>query len=192
VGKGRIGAAVTTHPKPEDGDRDDEHAFERFFKAHHEPLYRRLMRHLRNPDDARDMVQETFARLLEVDRIKLIQQPVAYLLKMARRAHRKLSIRAQREPVTFSSEAADQASETLRSSPPNELLEEIEAERQLIRAICELSPMHQNVLELYVSGLSVPQIAEQLELSIHTVRKYVTEVNSKIKASCSQGSNAQE
>jgi RNA polymerase sigma factor (sigma-70 family) len=172
---------VTINPDEESSARAEDVDFESFFRTHCGPLLQRLIRRLRNPDDAHDVAQEAFTKILELDRLKFIQQPLAYLWTTAVRAHQKLVTRSRLEQITYNSDAADQASEHPEHVPENDLMDEINAERHLLTAICELPPTHQDVISLYIQDLSVPQIAQQLGISEHTARKYITQAKAKIR-----------
>lgn len=172
---------MTTNPDDEPTEHAEDVDFETFFRTHCGPLSQRLIRRLRNAEDARDVAQEVFTKILELDRLKFIRQPLAYLWTTAVRAHQKLVTRARLEQITYNSEAADHASENPVQVPLNDLMDEINAERHLLSAICELPPTHQDVISLYVQDFTVPQIAERLGISEHTARKYITQAKAKIR-----------
>ena len=123
-----------------------------------------------NEDDAQELAQEAFLRLLRVARVDLVVDPQAYLYRVARnliyeRGAKRLPAASWVEEVELESIADPQ------ENP------EAEAERALLarsieRVLAELSPRHQAILLLFCQhGLSQREISDQVGLSKSMVQK---------------------
>lgn len=125
-------------------------------------LLRRLRGGAESPEDIR---QEIYLRMLRFTDTELVREPRAYLYRVARNVlHDKLllverertNLDAQGEPV-----AEDQT-------------QQVDAERDLEAILSKLPPLYRSVLLLRtVEGLSYVEIAQELNISIHTVKKYM-------------------
>ena len=58
--------------------------FDEAFREHRGRLYQYLRRRLANEEDAQDLAQEAYLRLLRVSRTELVRDPQAYLYRVAR------------------------------------------------------------------------------------------------------------
>jgi RNA polymerase sigma-19 factor, ECF subfamily len=145
-------------------------------------LYRFLLRRLSNRAAAQDLAQEAYLRLLRIEKKHFIQQPAAYLFRVAanlvyefqlqeRRNSNHISLEKlieEQQPMVDGS-AADADSDPERLLGQREVLQRIEA------ALADMPPLYVTILVLCKrDGLSHLQIAEKLQISIHTVRKYLT------------------
>src|SRR6266850_1925960 len=74
-------------------------------------LQRYLMRRLHNVQDARELAQEVWTRLLRVADPDRVQEPLAYVRRTAANVLVEFRMRQRREPVTFDSEASEYAAE---------------------------------------------------------------------------------
>ncbi len=142
-------------------------------ELYHADLHRFLMRRLQSTQQAQDLAQEAYLRLLRVERGSLVRKPRAYLYRIATHLVYEFRLRQQREPVTFDSDVLDEAAEVVEDSP--ELHDERLANEQRIAALLErLPPLYGAILLLRKrDGLSYEEIAQQLEISVHTVKKYL-------------------
>jgi RNA polymerase sigma-70 factor (ECF subfamily) len=139
-------------------------------------LYRYLLRRLRSAQDAEDLVQEVYLRLLRVVDSRQIRFPQAYLYRIAFNVLCEFQVRARDSEVTFNSETADQVAEYWadETALPEEAMEETLREERLERTIAELPPMQRAVLRLAAKqNLSHAQIAEALGISVSTMRNHL-------------------
>jgi RNA polymerase sigma factor (sigma-70 family) len=128
---------------------------------------------LRSSDDAGDMVQDAFARLLGSDAREGIRQPEAFLNRIVRNLlidrSRRLSARASHVPID------EDTAPPVRATQADRL--ELEQMRQRYSAAVEaLPPRMREVFVLHrVEGLGYNAIATRLGISIRTVEWHVGE-----------------
>jgi len=136
----------------------------------------RLMRYLtarvRSAADAQDIAQETYLRLLRLERVDLVRDPQAYLFRVAANLAREHDLdraRARLGPV--------EANQTLWSDAD---AIEVAVDRDALvarmqRALGALQPHHRAVLILHRrDGMTYEEIARELGISFHTVKKYLS------------------
>ena len=138
-----------------------------------EPLRRYFARHLSRPDDAEDMVQEVFTRLLRSTDTEPIANPQAFLFRIAsnllldRRRRNTVRQLNQHEPY----DETYHAHEVI--SPERVLIGKQELQR-LKKAILALPP---NVRAAFIlhrfEGLKYKEISETLNISVSSVEKYM-------------------
>jgi RNA polymerase sigma-70 factor (ECF subfamily) len=150
------------------------------FRNYDKQLHRYLARRLTQRQDAEDLAQEVYLRLLRIDAAKRVEKPVAYIFGIAShvvadfkseswRGHERLSDRDDDEPDD-------------RASSPDELADRLNLQQQLERAFAQLPVTHAMVLIAHKHrGLSYEEVATELGLSIHTVEKYVTQAKALIR-----------
>lgn len=159
--------AVTTAPDPDD-------FVARVFSSHSADLLRFLSRRGLSRADAHDVAQEAYVRLLRVHRKDLIENPQAYVYRIAanllyeqqlkqrhdREGLRQLALDVDNSPTAAS---AERAAETL------------EIGKQLEAALRGLTPKCRAVLVLHRrDGLTYDEIAERLNISASMVKKYLS------------------
>lgn len=153
-------------------------------KTYTRELHRYLGRRLQNRQDADDLAQEVFARLLRVKNVELIRNPLAYILGIAAHVVREFREHEQHQCVVFSSDIAESISEVTeavndgsRNSP-----DRLELQSSIDNALRQLPPTHQAVLILVKrDGLSYQEAAEKTGLSVHTVEKYLVEGRARLR-----------
>jgi RNA polymerase sigma-70 factor (ECF subfamily) len=138
---------------------------------HH--LHRYLLRRLRSNQDARDLAQEVYLRLLRVENPSHITEPLAYVYRTAANVVTEYQMRRQRERVHFDSEVLEQRGEHPPELWPDELADQLNTQRAFQRALKTLPPVYRAVFLLRLrDDLPYADIATSLDLSVHTVRKY--------------------
>lgn len=153
------------------------------FETYQAKLHRFLLRRLRAGQDSSDLAQEVYLRLLRLEKSELVRQPQAYIYTIASHVTSQLRMRANREVVAFDSEAADEAAENPAAATSNdEAIDRINAEYELERILDVLPPIHRAAFVLCKrDGLSYVEIARQLDVSVHTVKKYIHEATVRIR-----------
>jgi RNA polymerase sigma-70 factor (ECF subfamily) len=155
-----------------DADVDTRAALvERLFREHNESLVRFLTARLRSPQDAREVAQEAYVRLLSLDESGAVSYLRAFLFKTAanlavdRLRRNEVRMRAADEPLF--SELAD------RCTPERELAG-AQAMERLARLVAALPEHCRRAFVLNrVHGMSFPDIAQELKVSERSARAYV-------------------
>lgn len=141
------------------------------FRGKYGPLMRFLLSRLPRREDAEDLAQEAFLRLLRVPHTDLIRQPDAYLFRIAANLVIEFRMRARRAVVSFDSEQAERESEVAESVSEAEQL--LDGER-LHQAIESLPPKPRAALIMQRrDGLTYAQIGVKLGVSPDMVKKYL-------------------
>jgi RNA polymerase sigma-19 factor, ECF subfamily len=150
-------------------------------KLYGSDLYFFLLSRLKNEQDAKDVVQEIYLRLLRLGAGELVRDPHAYVYFVASQVLAQFRMHAKLTPLVYDSAL-------LRSCDrhPAEFGRDGVADRRLALAEVEellgsLPSMHRKVFVLRkLDELSWAQIAERLKISVHTVKKYLSEANARI------------
>jgi len=152
------------------------------FRNHAVDLQRFLIRRVNHRQDADDLAQEVFARLLRVRDADLVRTPLAYLLGIATHVVREFRQRKHNERVVFDSGMADDLCEFPDQMGPAGIAERLELQDRLDRALKLLPPTHQLVLLLVKrDGLSYVEAAKTAGLSVHTIEKYLVEARAQLR-----------
>lgn len=162
--------------------RGDQKAFQSLVERHTPAVYNLAYRSTNSRDDAADITQETFRRVVEAlpsSRLDLPFKP--WLLRIALNLCRDWAKR--RQPVAFASLGADRdagddddiADGLPDLAPlPADILEADETRQALERALQGLSDGYRTVITLrYAEDLSYQEIAATLNLPLNTVRTHL-------------------
>ncbi len=152
-------------------------------KAYGAELHRFLVRRLGKSQDAEDLAQEVYLRLLRLDKSALVRKPIAYMYVVAAQVVAQFRMQMEHDPTTYDSEVMSHWGEHPSVEPPDELADRLNAQQQLRCLLEKLPAMHRNVLLLRKrDGLSWTEIADRLGLSTHTVKKYLYEARARLTA----------
>jgi RNA polymerase sigma-19 factor, ECF subfamily len=144
------------------------------FAQHRKALQEYLMRRLSSAQNAQDLAQEAYLRLLSVEDAELVRQPHAYLFRIASNLVYEYRLRERNDVVTFNSQAVDHFAEQPQHVSLEDLGDRLNVERQLETALAQLPPLYRAILVMRKrDGLSYSEIAQALGISIHTVKKYL-------------------
>lgn len=148
-------------------------AFSHLYSSHHGWLYSWLWRKLGSREDAAELAQDTFVRLLSAKPSDELAEPRAYLTTVAHglvvNHWRKLAL----ERAYLS--ALEARPEMLAPSPEERAL--------VIETLCQIDAMlerlapkaRQAFLLAQLDGLTYAQIAEQLGVSDRMIKKYMAQ-----------------
>ena len=139
-----------------------------FYFEHGEELRRYLTQRLKCRQTAADLTQEVFVRLLRSPSDDVVENPRAYLYRIASNLLADHFRRLKRQPglvaLPFSGTVPDEAPSPERAALTREEL------RRLEQAIEDLPPRQREVILLHkFDGLSYSAIAERLNISKNTV-----------------------
>lgn len=150
-------------------------AFRELALAEMDSLYRMAMHLTRHPDEASDLVQETYLKAFKAEgRFELREQGVRpWLFKIMHNAFYTRMNKRKREPTIADDLIQDSVPSELDSPPPAWDLEHLDWEQvddRLKQAIQELPDHYREVLLLWaVEGLKYREVAEALDVPLGTV-----------------------
>lgn len=146
---------------------------ERLFREQGRALLGFFGKRLRNQAESAELAQEVWARMLEIEDPAAIRDPEAYLFTVARNLARRRGAALRRARLESDVDEPQVAEEL---AVPFAAGAEIDMQRRTGRlhdVLAELSPKAQAVVALqYWHGQSYEQIAQQLGISTHMVKKY--------------------
>jgi RNA polymerase sigma factor (sigma-70 family) len=153
------------------------------FREYLPDLHAYLVRRLRGGLDAPDLTMEIYERILRNRRPDEIENPRAYVFRIASNVAREARGLAAESIVTYDSDRASDAGRHLAA--PDNVLERVDAEQDLFeleRAIRELPEMHQAVVLLALrDGMSHKEVAKRTGLSVGSVTVYVCEARARLR-----------
>src|SRR5688572_15876186 len=91
-------------------------------------LHAFLSRRIHHSSDLPDLAMEVFERLLRAKQADAIENPRAYLFRLASHAVGDLLRLEARSPVVYDSEAVDSAGQSLELAAPDDAAEKIDGE----------------------------------------------------------------
>ena len=154
----------------------DKQALEALLERHEPEVYRFGMKMCRDPEDAKDVLQDTLLAMARgVRDFRGASSLSTWLYTIARSACIKKRRRSKFAPEEERSLDTDAAAEAKRlaapGDDPDEALAGKQVERALEQAITALDPMYREVLLLRdVEGLTAPEVAEVLGVSVQAVK----------------------
>jgi RNA polymerase sigma-70 factor (ECF subfamily) len=154
----------------------DRQALESLLARHEPQVYRFGLKMCRDPEDAKDVLQDTLLAMARNLRDFRGQSSIStWLYSIARSfclKKRRRSKFVSEEPRSLETGAGVNAAELADgAAPADDALAGRQVERALERAIGELEPMYREVLLLRdVEGLTAPEVAEVLGLTVQAVK----------------------
>jgi RNA polymerase sigma-70 factor (ECF subfamily) len=141
-----------------------------------------FVHHSRRTQSSDDLMQEVYVELLRYSPREMVREPQAYLYKIAWHVVNRSNARSQRDAVPHEPQNLERIAnrdESRRADDPGAALD---AQQQVLRVLGELPPLYGATLMLSRrDGLSYSQIARELNISTHTVRKYLTRALAHLK-----------
>ena len=148
----------------------------KLFADHRDRLQQYLRARLANPDDAAELAQEAYLRLLRVKRVDMIRHPQAYLFRIAHNLlHELYTGRQMRIDADTDAETELDALESAELTPDESAV--LAGRRAMIeKAMSELPVKCRAALVLYWrEGFTQKEIAERMNLSRQMVQKYLAQ-----------------
>ncbi len=168
--------------------RGDRRAVETLLERHQAQVYRFGMRMCRDPEDAKDVLQDTLLSMARgVGDFRGASSISTWLFRIARSACIKKRRQSKFAPTQERSLDDDTHGVELPltdpAQSPEEALASKEIGRALEKAIRTLAPIYREVLLLRdVEGLTAPEAAEVLSVSIATVKSRLHRARLSIRA----------
>lgn len=146
----------------------------------HPLLLQILGRRLPVPADVSDLAQEVYLRLLRVDKLDLVQDPRAYLCRIAVNIASEWRLRMARLPTTPSEDLPEDA---LPAAEDLEQWLDKQQNRDAVKAALVALPLHhRTALVLHVTkDLSYPQIAEHMGVTGRQVKRYLARAYDRLR-----------
>jgi RNA polymerase sigma-70 factor (ECF subfamily) len=153
--------------------KGDVAAFERLYEATRAKLYGVLLRILRRPDLAEEVMQETYLKVWKsADKFDpTVASPITWMVAMAR--NRAIDIVRKKGEASIEEEPAalGVAAETPAPLARREMTEEL---RRLLSCLGKLDPEKQRIVLLaYYSGWSRDQLAQKLDIPVNTIKTWL-------------------
>jgi len=148
-------------------------SLEAVIRSNHNALIRFLRKRLRNPEDASDVAQETYIRIMRYDGARDVQSPSSLLYRIAINVANDLG---RSEQVRHAADQCSIDNVELASDDPQP--ERIVSSKQDLSILCEaiagLPPKCQQVFLLSrVRGMTYPEIAVHCGISVKMVEKHI-------------------
>lgn len=153
-------------------------------------LQRYFAGRLYHEDDVEDLIQDVCIRFVRLREDKLIQEPLAYLYGIAARVLAKFVVERsrEREYLIVNSDLLENWSTRLGSALEPQVFDVIAWRQRILWCLIQLPPTHAAVL-LYRErdGMTYEEVAAKLQLSVHTVEKYLTQAKGHLRALSASG-----
>jgi RNA polymerase sigma-70 factor (ECF subfamily) len=134
-------------------------------------LTRFLRRRLPEQIDAEDLAQEVYVRLLRVEQLEQIQEPQAYLYRVASNVAAEWRMRA----AYSKPHSTEELDKLVAAATPESLLDEAQFSGQLNAALQAMTPMVRAVVYLKLrEDMSHEEIARHLGITTRMVRRMLT------------------
>lgn len=145
--------------------------FEDVYRAEYPRLLRRLRRRI-GPDEARDFAQEAFARLHHSGKLPVLEQPGAYLNRIARNMLIDRTRRQRRTGAVFY--PLDEARDAPSRPDQDRRMEEKDLQRFYRRTVRAMPPKTRRVFVMHrVHRRTYKEIAAELGVCVETVEYHM-------------------
>ena len=152
-------------PDPEDRMVED------LAVQHNIDLIRYIARRVRSVADAKEIAQETYVRLLRLDRKDLIRDPRSYLYRVAGNIIYEFELKRRASDTVC---LTDSVAETVSAPQANPDLIGLASRMETVLA--QLSPKCRAVLILHRrEGLTYREISDRIGISVSMVKKYLVQ-----------------
>jgi RNA polymerase sigma-70 factor (ECF subfamily) len=166
----------------------DRAALEALLGRHQSQIYRFGLRLCRDPEDARDVLQDTMLAMARgVRDFRGASSISTWLYTIARSfciKKRRRRVHGPAEERSLDAEGSREAAQLVdEAKSPDEALAARQVERALEEAIAALDPMYREVLVLRdVEGLTAPEVAEVLGINVQAVKSRLHRARLAVRA----------
>ncbi len=164
--------------------KGDKKAFNELYKLTNGQAYFFIYKIVQNEQDAEDILQETYIKMLEkIDKIDLAQNFTSWFYQIA--ANKSKDLLRRKNKLFFESienEIFDSAAEENTAFYPEENVDKDELCAQVMTAIDELTAEKRAcVIMKYYAQMSVNEIAQSLEIPVSTVKNRLFSARKDLK-----------
>lgn len=154
------------------------------YRQYASALLRFISRQNVSPEEAKEIVQETYCRLQQVPEVETLESPRGYLFRTAINLARDTKRQRRRRHDMSNGSDASSADEVPSDAPTAYQVLKGEQELAIIRrAITELNPTCRQVFILHRFGnATYSQIAERLGVSVSMIEKHVSAALAHLKS----------
>jgi len=154
--------------------RRDEDAFRQLYDATRAKLYGVLLRILRRPELAEEVMQETYLKVWttagKFD--PTLASPITWMVAIAR--NRAIDIVRKKGEVSIEEQGPEALGVAAETSSPLARREMTEELKRLLSCLGKLDPEKQRIVLLaYYSGWSREQLAEKLDIPVNTIKTWL-------------------
>lgn len=136
----------------------------------------------RGCDEPADLTQEVYLRLLRSSEPQEIRNPEAYLFAVAQNLLKERAVARRREGTSVPVDALDASWEGASVSSVQSDHEREELIAKINKAVDDLPQKTRAIIFLhYRDGMSYAEVAEQLGISVHAVKKHVVKALSHLR-----------
>jgi len=168
----------------EQSQKGDMAAFKMLFERHQSHIYNYNLQMLRNPDDAKDMTQETFIRAFRsLNRLRTNQAFYSWLKRISINLVRD-RMRLRRKMPVNSLDQNDIVSGSIQTQAdnPQQVLERSQLQDEVRKAVSRLPAHYRECLILYqFEDKDIKTIARILGISTGTVKSRLSRARSILK-----------
>jgi len=171
--------------------KGDLKAFEELIRRYQEVVYRFLFHFTGNPEDAKDISQETFLMLFRKLALYNSSQPFSsWLITIARNL--AISFHRKRSPTPIDPEAIAEAIKDFSSGPESEMLSR-ESCQEIHFALQELPAQSREVLVMrYLLDIPLQQIAEMLNIPEGTAKSRIFKARNELREVIAKAASKKE
>jgi len=160
------------------------------WKAYAPRLHRFLISKLANQDDAQDLMQEAYLRLIRIEKPELVRHPEVYLFRIASNLVGEFFLKRKHSPRELTIEDMIGTGEDSDKGAFANLVHHKQELKNLEAIFTDLPPLYREIIMLRKrDGLSHNEIADRLQISPHTVHKYITRALAKCRTRWSENAN---
>ena len=155
------------------------------YRQYANALLRFISRQNVSPEEAKEIVQETYCRLQQIPQVETLESPRGYLFRTAINLARDTKRQRRRRQHDMSSGSEAGTPEDVPSEAPT-AYQVLKGEQELAiirQAIAELNPTCRQVFILHRFGnATYGQIAERLGVSVSMIEKHVSAALAHLKS----------
>jgi RNA polymerase sigma factor (sigma-70 family) len=149
---------------------------ERLFKRNGGALRAYFFRRARRGADAAELAQEVYLRLLRIPDVTTIRNPEAYLYTVAGNLLREQAVQQHRNALAVDIDDPSASAQLAEWPGFGSDLDDSKRARRLLEVLQQLPPKCQAAVQLqYWQDRSYAEIAAQLGVSTHMVKKYLSQ-----------------